>query len=249
MVDVGAVHKILQFLHFGLPDGAELTYELTVTYPSMNGIRRTIVTQVRPADISNRMLVIAVAAEEFGVNGCNNTVSLPIRLLDFKAKQEGEGTLIQWITAIEENNSYFTLERSQDGQNFTEIARVEGAGNSLQLTDYQYLDSSPSQGINYYRLRQTDFDGTETISNVVAVSFDVAGVFEVYPNPSHGEFYIKTHTADKTALINIYNHKGVLLKQISNTTEENIVLEIKENLSPGLYLIEFQHKQVVRSKK
>ena len=149
---------------------------------------------------------------------------------------------INWTTVLEENNSFFTLERSQDGKNFEAIAEIEGAGTTSLRQDYAYFDRNPFQGINYYQLRQTDFDGTETTSNVIAVSFDVAGAFEVYPNPSSGEFFIKTHTADKEAFIRIYNQKGVLLKQIPNTEKENIILEVKENLNPGLYLVEFQHK-------
>ena len=78
-------------LHFGLPDGAEITYELTVKYPSMNGSRHTVITEVRPADLADRTLVIATGAESFGVNACNNTIALPIRLLGFKAKQDGDG--------------------------------------------------------------------------------------------------------------------------------------------------------------
>jgi hypothetical protein len=94
---------------------------------------------------------------------------LPIELLDFSARCSDNSVLVRWTTAAEINNDYFTLEKSKDGIEFFEVAFIPGAGNSTTEKDYTFTDKSPFNGINYYRLRQTDFDGhSETFSPVSA---------------------------------------------------------------------------------
>lgn len=112
---------------------------------------------------------------------------LPIDLLSFTANKEGEDVRLDWITASEINNDYFTIERSSDATNFTEILRQSGAGNSNQQLSYVDYDRSPMSGVNYYRLKQTDYNGAFTYSQIVAVDFSndapSGGVFTLFPNP------------------------------------------------------------------
>jgi hypothetical protein len=82
-----------------------------------------------------------------------------------------QSTGLFWSTAIEKNNDYMAVERSVDGDNFSEIGRVKGAGSSLERIDYSFVDRFPYQGTNYYRLRQVDYDGTTTYHKVIAVEF------------------------------------------------------------------------------
>ena len=76
---------------------------------------------------------------------------------------------LDWITGSEQDNDHFTIERSGDGVYFEPILTTPSAGNSLQAQRYTDLDRAPLNGINYYRLRQTDTDGTTTVSRVVSV--------------------------------------------------------------------------------
>ena len=78
---------------------------------------------------------------------------------------------LDWSTASERNNDYFTIERSASGQDFEEVARVDGAGNSVSTVNYTDRDPWPLPGTSFYRLRQTDFDGTTSVSNMVPVSY------------------------------------------------------------------------------
>jgi len=115
---------------------------------------------------------------------CQNP--LPVELLSFIAVKTGGSALLLWQTATEINNNYFRIEKSADGFHFSSIGIVFGAGNSNQLLDYSFIDATPVSGINYYRLAQVDFDGTEHLSQVIAIDF--SGVSEiddisVYPNP------------------------------------------------------------------
>jgi len=97
---------------------------------------------------------------------------LPIELLYLKGKAVEKGNLIEWATATEQNNDYFTLLWSDNGHNFAAITRIPGAGNSVRTLEYQYVDETPSKGVNYYKLRQTDYDGKFEDSEIISVFSD-----------------------------------------------------------------------------
>jgi len=110
---------------------------------------------------------------------------LPVELLYFDAKPEGEDVRLEWATATELDNALFTVYRSADGRDFSPLFSVPGAGTSLQVLEYMAYDRAPLVGLNYYRLRQTDLDGTWTESDVVVVHFDALdGTPVLYPNPA-----------------------------------------------------------------
>jgi hypothetical protein len=94
---------------------------------------------------------------------------LPIELLYFKGRKTPEGNLIQWETASENNNDYFTIYRSTYPIDWTPIAKIDGAGNSIMNNKYQFLDSRTENDINYYILRQTDYDAKHKESEIIAI--------------------------------------------------------------------------------
>ena len=114
--------------------------------------------------------------------------ALPITLIDFTAKAEGKKVRLDWETGTEENNDYFTIERSLDGKTFEKVFTKDGAGNSKTNLYYFGYDASPYTGVSYYRLKQTDFDGKFAYSdivsaNVVGEQMDTEIDVNVYPNP------------------------------------------------------------------
>ena len=111
--------------------------------------------------------------------GSNNLNVLPITLLSFTAEAKDDQVLTSWITASELNNDFFTIERSADAQVFKPIGRVNGAGTNHGTLTYSFLDDAPLSGISYYRLRQTDFDGATTLSDVRSVEFYSSGKFSL----------------------------------------------------------------------
>lgn len=106
-------------------------------------------------------------------------ISVPIELLSFIAKYNGKNVDIDWITASEANNDYFTIEKTADGKIFQEVARVKGAGNSSTTLNYSSKDNDPLAGTSYYRLKQTDFDGKYEYSNLAAVTIDKKNILEI----------------------------------------------------------------------
>jgi hypothetical protein len=98
---------------------------------------------------------------------------LPIKLLSFDATVQTSSILISWSTATETNNDFFTIQRSVNGESWSDILQVQGAGNSSLTLNYSIEDSYPLKGLSYYRLKQTDYDGTVSFSPAVAVVFAV----------------------------------------------------------------------------
>lgn len=102
----------------------------------------------------------------------NITSGLPIELTYFSAKKAGNKLVkLDWSTATEINNNYFTIERSTENNRFYSLATIRGAGNSTQNLMYTFYDEKPLGGWNYYRLRQTDYDGKSTVSQNQAIFF------------------------------------------------------------------------------
>ena len=99
-------------------------------------------------------------------------VSLPVSLIYFEAKKlNSTAAIIEWKTVTEINNNYFLVLRSTDGIHFEPIGTVDGAGNSSSLLSYSFVDENPTTGINYYQLKQVDFNGTSSYSTIKAVDF------------------------------------------------------------------------------
>ncbi len=114
-----------------------------------------------------------------------NITNLPIELLSFTGEKVDESKVrLLWSTASERDNEYFTVYRSLDMQVWQEVGTVPGTGTSQSRIDYDLVDTSPHMGTNYYRLRQTDFDGTFVDSHAISVDVDVGKTFTVFPNPT-----------------------------------------------------------------
>lgn len=108
---------------------------------------------------------------------------MPIILSDFSVQENGDVVDIRWITESEINNEKFIIERSVDARNFEQIKVVPGAGNSREPRHYFDVDAQPLPGISYYRLKQVDFNGLHSHSQIEAVNRSSEGEFFVFPNP------------------------------------------------------------------
>ncbi len=165
-------------------------------------------------------------------------IPLPIELLYFKGKSTSTGNLLEWSTSSEINNDYFTLEKSEDAVNYNEIGIIDGAGNSNSLLTYDFTDDNLNKSTNYYRLKQTDFDGKYTYSNIVVLNNYLSS--NVYYNNSINQLEIGNI---ENSTISIYNTQGQLIKNIN-----------KHSISPtylknGVYLITIKNENAVFSKK
>lgn len=113
---------------------------------------------------------------------------LPIEVIYFDGEALDGMNHLHWSTGAEENNNYFAVERSRDGEAFDSIGTVEGAGTSITQSNYQFIDANPMVGRNYYRVRQVDHDGNYTYTHIILLENSVVGfaIDAVYPNPTNG---------------------------------------------------------------
>ena len=173
------------------------------------------------------------------------TTILPIELTSFTATCDGRSALVEWTTATERNNDYFSLERSDDAINFTEVARVAGAGNSIEPLNYSYNDYGIHGGDNYYRLVQVDYDGTRTVSEVIVANCiepESDGDPDVlaYPNPFNGELtLVLDNFSNRAATIEVYDMLGKLIYTEKASAPQNsyeTILNLS-NLPSGAYTV------------
>lgn len=167
--------------------------------------------------------------------------SLPIKLISFNAESIKDFNLLKWSTSTEINNDYFVIEVSTNMNDFIDIAHVNGAGNSNVELNYQFKDYSPLTDIMYYRLRQVDFDGKWSYSNIVAVKKINEGDVSIYPNPAKESLFIDVNSIiDETYTINYINILGSVRKESIEIIEGTKTYQTNEfkNLTPGIYFIQ-----------
>jgi len=159
---------------------------------------------------------------------------LPISLVQFDAAPEGEVVRLEWVTASERDNAYFTIERSKDGTDFEPVMDVPGAMNSTTTLNYTELDRAPYSGLSYYRLRQTDVDGNTTYSNVVAI---MMGALNERPLVAfnNGSGLTALHGFPAGSRFALQDMTGRIIVEGSTTVEGRIELQGLD-LARGAYL-------------
>lgn len=180
---------------------------------------------------------------------------LPIELTSIEAVTMAKSIMVKWTTASEEANDFMAVERSVDGNNFAEIGRVDGAGFSQLTQDYELEDQAPVVGTNYYRLRQVDYDGSVTYSEVVAADFagNLAGgerPLKVYPTVvGEGQPLLvdrRAATGTQASIFRVVDGNGRILNTVS--IAPGVITELSvSNLHPGLYYLLSEEEGAISS--
>lgn len=180
--------------------------------------------------------------DDFQLSG---STAAPIELSAFDAKPSAAGVHLKWETTIEQNNDHFAIERSSDGLRFEEIGQVKGAGNSVTKQPYDFQDQNPEKGVNYYRLKQVDFDGIFDYSPVRTVRVGSQNLVRVSPNPlKEGAistvFYESTMEGDLNFIV--FNQLGQLVLQKNTTVNkgDNTMDLDLSSLPKGIYALQCQ---------
>ncbi|WP_147303070.1 T9SS type A sorting domain-containing protein [Marinoscillum furvescens] len=172
-----------------------------------------------------------------GGGGCcgSGCAALPVTLIDFSGASMPGGICLSWSTASEVNNDYFTLEHSADGVSFAEIAQVSGKGTTSEISAYSYTDRVAQPGVVYYRLSQTDFDGTQEVLGVVSARSTSNHQLSIAPNPIRvgGELQILGLTEGATFYV--YHLDGRLQNVYSYSPGMRL-----SQLEPGTYMVTLQ---------
>jgi hypothetical protein len=171
-----------------------------------------------------------------GITGL--TTILPVELQNFETKCEKNNTTLVWSTASENNNDYFTIEKSLDGTSWEKIGKVNGYGNSSSTNDYRFVDENTNDEIVYYRLSQTDFDGSIHVLKT-KTSNCLSNKIHIVPNPNDGKFTL--NNLERNTTIKIMDFQGRIVMESQNENNENISLDLSY-LTEGMYLIRVENQ-------
>ncbi len=141
---------------------------------------------------------------------------LPIELSYFRGTPEADEIHLQWSTLVEKNNAYIAIERSANGIDFEELSQVKGYGTSFTPKHYQFTDTSPHLGVNYYRLKQVDFDGAYTYHKVISISWEgIANLPVLYPTLANDYLQLRWPSpVPITSQIGVYDLLGRPIQQL-----------------------------------
>lgn len=186
---------------------------------------------------------------------------LPVELLYFTANNAGEKVALNWATASEINNAFFTVERSLDNKAFEGIAMLPSHsenGYSNQMLGYQSFDENPPQGIVYYRLKQTDYDGKYEYSNTIAVQRLAQTQIQclLFPNPNRGDAFnllangFEPETNIQIRIVDLFG-KTIFTENLLSDKEGTLIHQLtpQSTLPKGVYLIQIigtQQQQAIR---
>jgi hypothetical protein len=173
--------------------------------------------------------------------------SLPITLIYFKADAGDDGINFSWATANEINNDFFTVEHSSDGEHFEPLFMKPGAGNSTSNLYYNGKDENPPKGFSYYRLKQTDFDGHYTYSEIQTVKNGAGDantsltIKSVYPNPFNESFRLGFMSPSSEEVeVTVLSPSGQVIRETKMQTEAgfNTYEFIDDrNIKSGIYYL------------
>jgi hypothetical protein len=191
------------------------------------------------------------------IAGNTAATALPIELLRFNANIEGDKVHLTWTTSSEKNNDYFTVERTTNTTDFDFIAKVNSyLHNSTSPMNYDAYDYSPKMGLSYYRLKQTDFDGSYAYSDYVPVNFGSKKRFEItavnadeLSNSVDVMFYYDNSLPLTYTVTDVAGRIIVADQKMDNTIEGLNLLHIDKSLSSGLYTIILRNATGIQTRK
>ncbi|MCA4900977.1 MAG: hypothetical protein ACK514_04215 [Bacteroidota bacterium] len=175
------------------------------------------------------------------------TGPLPVTLLFFKGLAKESQIVIYWATASELNFDYFELERSQDGKDFSPIAKIKGNGTTQARHDYSFTDEKPLIGTNYYRLKSVDFDGFTEFFKVIVLEYSSEKIFSLSPNPTDGLSltYNVNFLPPNEAYVIIYDNMGKPIAQFA-ATDFSHSMQFSQPLNSGVCYAKFLSKDFVK---
>jgi hypothetical protein len=233
-----------------------------ITFANTNG--NISVNISNECETINVTLSVSVTSCLFYRGGSNDgfsvttsgSIPLPVELVSFEALTEDNTVQLKWTTASEINNNFFEVERSKDGATFITITKIPGAGTTNHRNTYYTVDDNPFSGVSYYRLAQTDFDGTKSYSSIVMVEVNggIGDVVKMYPNPIHTgdvlhfEYYAEQDETVKISITDAFG-KAVETRRVKLKTGRNTVSLTPDFNAQGVYVVYLQTKTGKRTIK
>ena len=168
-----------------------------------------------------------------------SSCSLPLHFTSFEAKTVSGKSVLQWFTENEANVSYFEIERSSDGLNYTKIGNMK-AKNLPTNNQYSYTDLAPLDGINFYRIKQVDNTTVFTYSSVVRLKSEPGSDLAFYPNPVSDRLVLQPHLTGVQLTLSIYDASGLMIQNKKILNQPMITIPVNR-LASGSYLMELSN--------
>lgn len=165
------------------------------------------------------------------------TDPLPVTLAYFDVQKTEDAALLEWRTAAEINSARFDVQRSTDARNWRVLGTVQAAFESNAARNYTFTDSIPEPGMNYYRLKMVDVDGSFTFSSVRSVNFPEFSWAEVYPNPVDDQLRVIIRNS-KVNNVRVISHSGIV-RLSRPVTSPSFTITMKQ-YPIGMYYIHFE---------
>ena len=168
-------------------------------------------------------------------------ITLPVELSSFSSRCTGAQKTFNWSTATEKNNQFFTLEKSKDGENFEPLTKISGSGTSTKTRTYSYTYSEEQSEYKYYRLKQTDFNGSTKILKVAYSNcVDAVGSLKLTPNPANKEVNVEFEASQESVFtINVIDLMGRIVKSTQYAAIEGsnqMQVDIQDLLAGSYYV-------------
>jgi hypothetical protein len=176
--------------------------------------------------------------DRFTIGNTNISAPLPIELLSFDADVVLNEVELNWTTATEQNNDFFTVQRSVNGEVWEAIGeKIKGGGNTTELRHYKTTDGMPHEGVSYYRLKQTDYDGQFSYSSIKRVELSSVYQLKAFPNPTDGKFTLTTGFEVERSNVKLMNLLG---QEVPLTLERNGLeyTATPDSIVPGIYILQ-----------
>lgn len=176
-------------------------------------------------------------ALQFNNSGNVCQYPLPVHLVSSEIRCEDEYVTLSWSTASEKNNDYFTISYSEDGKNWRSVKVVVGAGNSSSNIFYEETFDIRPSNVSYYRLSQTDFDGTTEVLNTFSANCSDGSTLKCFPNPADDKLYLISSEIISNARIEIHDLKGGKHETKFHPTSKNTGEINVKHLAKGVYIL------------
>jgi Secretion system C-terminal sorting domain len=204
--------------------------------------------------VERSTLSTAQMSNNFYAGSINTASPLPIELTYFSAILKNSVIELSWTTASELNNDFFTIERSGNGEKFETVKTVKGKGTTNLTSYYQDIDENPLFGKSYYQLKQTDFDGHVSYSDVVVIENNSTAPVKIYPNPileNRLTVEMEGLQIGEEVPVSIIDMKGVpvfnAIYQAGDTGKLKNPIELS-SLPSGVYIVMIKAAKGVRKK-
>ncbi|MBC5775712.1 T9SS type A sorting domain-containing protein [Pontibacter sp. KCTC 32443] len=219
-------------------DNASNEGDVTITFAQ--AVTRVVIQYHNSSAIRNGNGRQGIAIHNLTWKKEQQIAPLPVELAYFKAAKQNNAAILSWSTASEKDNEKFEIERSLDGKRFSKIGEVAGNGTSSRKLSYSFSDNRPATGINYYRLRQVDFDGKVSFSKMVEVSFTAAKtdvpLAQVFPTMAVEKVTIALAQVDAKTAVQILDAAGKTITHFTQVTGNELVVPV-QNLKSGMYFV------------